>query len=442
MEAPPSIKIGVPGSPDAYSYPSVGLPKREGHSAGEDLFAYLYGDNTLPGHENPLLPATFRRETAGSFAFVPVADLQGGVASQAYQDRLAKIKNKYDEKVVPVYQRGFGVTTAKNKRYLIATCSIALCIGVLIYDPISKTAAFTHVDKDQNFDSLIDIFMLDAFRSKDLQVHFYGGSSMAGNMFQNSRNATTGLLNACFKYNSSGVGGGRLTICAFDVMKQPHDSSFTFDTGTGQKYCAFWPMVNTFKGYPLDSKFRFWPDGIGRYFADATDSQMAQLATDLPNEKKAIKDYEAKIRRQWDGTPTGWKDFITEVNYLICKLVIQNALPNGAIPGVNMTTDVGKNMNASMIQYLCDKNQPMAFEQGLKTWRTKWADANGADHGPAAHAALPPEAAASIVGVINAILVQPDFGGLAPEAKTKKFEKTVDAWAADKNNKVSYEGQI
>jgi hypothetical protein len=442
MEAPPSIKIGVPGAPNSYSYPSGDLPNQAGHTAGEDLFAYLYGDATLPGHENPLLPPTFIRETGGSFAFVPVADLQGGVASNDYKDRVAKIKNKYDEKVVPVYQRGYGVTNAKNKRYLIATCSIALCIGVLIYDPVSKTAAFTHVDKDQNFDSLMDIFMLEAFRSKDLQVHFYGGSAAAGNMFQNSRNTATGLLNACFKYNSSDAGRGRLTICAFDVMKQPHDSSFTFDTSTGQKYCNFWPMVNTFKGYPLDSKFRYWPDGIGRYFAEATDSQMAQLATDLPVEKKAIKDYEAKIRRQWDGTPTGRNDFVTEVNYLICKLVIQNALPNGAIPGVDMTSDAGKKTNTDMIQYLFDKNQPMAFEQGLKTWRIKWADVNGADRGPAANAILPPEAAGSIVGAVNAMLVQPDFAGLAPDAKMKRFQKAVDAWAADKNNKVSFEGQI
>jgi hypothetical protein len=235
MAAPPSIKIGGPGGPNIYSYPSAALLRREGHSAGEDLFLYLYGDDAVPGHQNPLLPATFARETGGSSAYVPVADLHGGIPTDDYKNRLAKIKDKYDEKVVPVYQRGYGVTTATNKRNLIATCSIALCIGVLIYDPISKTAALTHVDKDQKFDTLIDIFHLNEFHSKDLQVHFYGGSAAAGNMFQNSRATTTGLLNACFSYNSSLEGRNRLTICAFDVMKQPHDSSFTFDVNTGQK---------------------------------------------------------------------------------------------------------------------------------------------------------------------------------------------------------------
>jgi hypothetical protein len=163
------IKIGVPSGGDAYSYPSAGLPRLAGPTAGDGLFAYLYGDGTLPDHENPLLLATLKRETSSS-TFVPVADLRDRVASKDYKDRLAKIEKKDDEKVVPVYQRDYGATTTKNKRYLIATCSIALCIGVLIYEPVSKTVAFTHVGKDQNFESLADIPMLEAFRSKDLQV--------------------------------------------------------------------------------------------------------------------------------------------------------------------------------------------------------------------------------------------------------------------------------
>jgi hypothetical protein len=115
MEAPTSVKIGVPGGPNVYSYPTDGLPRRVRYTASEDLFLYLYGDETVPGHEHPLLPVTFATETGGSFAYVPVADLQDGEHTNDYQKRLAKIKDNYPEKVVAVYQRSCGVTTAKNK---------------------------------------------------------------------------------------------------------------------------------------------------------------------------------------------------------------------------------------------------------------------------------------------------------------------------------------
>jgi hypothetical protein len=435
MEAPPSIKIGLPGGPTVF-YPSAHLAKRDGHTAGEDLFLYLYGDDTVPDHENPLLPATFARTTDGNFPYVPVADLKDGKPTSDYQKRVAKLRDNYPEKVVAVYQRGYGVTTAKSKRNLIATSSIALCVGVLIYEPISKTAAFTHVDKDQDFDSLSDIFHHDAFHSKDLQIHFYGGSIL-GNMLAISRNTTTRLLNAVFDYASSPYGRDRLTICAFDVMKQPHNSEFTFDLTTGEKYCNFWPMVNTFKGYPLDSKFRFWPDGPnGRYFAAETDSQMAITATELPVDKKALKDYEAKIRCQWDGTPSGNDAFLSEVNRLICKLVIQNAKPLGGIPGIDETTKPGKDTVEAMIQYMCNKYQPMAFEQGLKTWRTKWADAAGVGEDPTKKPGIPIEAVSSVVGVISLVFQE----NLAVDAMMKQFQKVVDKWAKD--NKLDIEGKI
>jgi hypothetical protein len=206
-----------------------------------------------------------------------------------------------------------------------------------------------------------------------------------------------------------------LTICAFDIMKQPHDSAFTFDVNAGQKYCNFWPVMNTFKGYPLDSKFRLWPDE--RYFADATNSQMAHTATSLPVDKKAIKDYEARIRCRRARTPTGSVNFLSDFNRSVYMLVIQNATSNDGITGIDKTTKAGKDTIEVMIQPMVSKNQLMAFEQGLKMWRTKWADTLGVGEDPATKPSIPVEAVERIVGVVSLVFQE----NLAVDEKIKAF---------------------
>ncbi len=330
---------------------------------------------------------------------------------------------------------------------------------------MSKVAALTHVDKDQTFDSVVDIIHAANFGPNELQVHFYGGSAApGGNMKEESTNTTKQLLNALIRYNS-GEGQGKLTICAFDVLTQPHNRNLTFDVRDGHKYCEFWSMPPGYLGFPLDSKFRYWPSG--RYFADMDGSKLAQTELDFLNtsvddeiaqndltefanmlglqvevpmvpKNDMVKAYLKKIRCQWNGTPSGSDEFKSEVNQLVCSLVVDKAIPERGIEGIDMKTKEGKDALHKMINYLYNKDQPMAFEQGLKRW-CAWDTHphNGMTPAPDDSATMKDLAAISVVAKVAEVFVMPN---LTISMRYDQFKAAVDLWAKD--NALPFENLI
>lgn len=195
MEAPSPMKtIKVKNPRGVLRYPSD--PNADFRAA--ELLDYLYEKNAL--EEN------FERLNSPAYPgwCVPKDCLQGPPGSReptkTYRKDLAAIQEDFNSKTMPVYQRAWAVTTATQDRYLIATSGLVLCMGVLIYDPATKTAALAHIDKDQidkdqKVTTVVD-FVREAFPGNSpLEVHFYGGSGKRG-MESLSRANLTGQLDA------------------------------------------------------------------------------------------------------------------------------------------------------------------------------------------------------------------------------------------------------
>ena len=54
-------------------------------------------------------------------------------------------------------QRNWAVTRGTSKRHYLSTGEIVLCVGVIIHDPQTQTAALAHVDEYQDYTTLTDI---------------------------------------------------------------------------------------------------------------------------------------------------------------------------------------------------------------------------------------------------------------------------------------------
>jgi hypothetical protein len=257
-----------------------------------------------------------------------------------------------------VYQRAYSICRSTNNRYILTTGSIAPCICVLVYKPNTQpanlasnaVAALAHFDKDQDYTSLNAILDLADFAGPDdVQIHFYGGAPGRTSV---SYNTINGLLTTLYKHNAR---HGRFILAAFDVLRCPHNSDFSFDVRTGRKYTIGGNFAC--RGFWLDSSFRFWPEG--RYMAIADSSNLAVTAEQQGDVTKA---YLKQARLQWTGGADA-PEFHKHTNELICHLVMEE-VRLVLQPRVTLADDLFQTCKTLLIE----RRAPMTFEQSLKNW--------------------------------------------------------------------------
>jgi hypothetical protein len=135
-----------------------------------------------------------------------------------------------------IYIRGYGVTSAEDKKPVLGTKGMGPCLAVAIYNPVTKAGTLAHFDTNTNTDSLNT--MLQAVRSQGavLQVHLAGrelGQPQSQKMVED--------IIARLKSNAD------VTIKSADILNTSGGlKSLALDTRTGE-------VSNVFMGRQMDN---------------------------------------------------------------------------------------------------------------------------------------------------------------------------------------------
>lgn len=128
-----------------------------------------------------------------------------------------------DQRLVKgIIQKEYAITNADSDVPIIGTFGLGPCIALVVYDPITNTAALAHVDSMTNIDSLGTIFDDMEVTDKQLarlRVGLIGGDS-----------SSRGLVIAMVRYlQSKGV-----QLSYANILEKFHPSTFVIDSRNGE----------------------------------------------------------------------------------------------------------------------------------------------------------------------------------------------------------------
>jgi hypothetical protein len=437
---------------------------------GDDLLTFLYNypiqrmndenQNVNANKAQQKAESTFEQVTNGTWALKSEVEgpANARVATNNYSAAVEQIQANFYTRSVFVSQRSWCATHGASQRPFLTTAGVVLCMVVIIYDPVNQIGAMAHIDEDQDSSTIVDVIPKVFPGNAALQVRFYGGRP-GPSMEEGTRHNLMGQLGALYSYNAH-LAAPRLTIASFDVIGRPHYSDIIFDTRDGRMYPVkgSGPPTDEIMGYPLDSLFRYWPNGT--YIPEEDGSNMAVRINRIrdddiakrdaggnpnaPLEHQPLIDYLATVRCQWDGSPSGWAAFYAESNKLICRLTVEYAFSDAKVD----VGDVG-NVHEQLVTRLVGENKPMRFEQSFKRW-AKWCTMSGVQKDAAAKAAAGSNerkskdfAEKSLTFAISRMLkdINGCFSGPTANKIATQFEALLTAWLAKADNfPVPWEG--